>query len=276
VKIDLLDVFANGALSGNPLAVVHGGEHLSAEQMLRLTQWIGFSETTFLLPPTAAGADYRVRIFYPSGEMLFAGHPTLGSAYAWLAAGGVAAKAGEVVQECGVGLVKVRQDGDRLAFAAPPMRRTTPLSEAERAAAVALAGVTPEQVVAAAWADNGPPWQLLHLASAEAVLAAKPAPLAPAGTDIGLVGPSDRPGVAWEVRGFFTQPSGSFCEDPVTGSLNAGIAHYLYDAGLAQGDYAAAQGRCVGADGRICVHRDDDIWIGGMVRCVALGGELTL
>ena len=185
MKLDLVDVFGARALAGNALAVVHGAGgadelQLDGAAMLALTRWLGFSETAFLLPPTDPAADYRVRIFYTGGEMDFAGHPTLGSCFAWLAAGGVARTPGVVVQECGVGLVEVRQEADGcLAFAAPPMRRDGPLSDGERADAARMAGVPDGSIVEARWADNGPPWQLLVLESAEAVLAAKPQPRAP-------------------------------------------------------------------------------------------------
>jgi PhzF family phenazine biosynthesis protein len=277
MQMDLVDVFADGPLSGNPLAVVHGGEALDAAQMLALTRWLGFSETTFLLPPTEPGADYRVRIFYPAGELPFAGHPTLGSAAAWLAAGGVPARPGVVVQECGAGLIEVRVGEAGLAFRAPPLVRSGPLDAAERAEAIRIAGVDPAQVIGAVHADNGPGWRLLHLASAEAVLAARPVATAPVPTDIGLVG-------AWpdaahfELRAFFTDATGRLVEDPVTGSLNASVAQYLRDAGLAAAPgYRAGQGRCTGADGRIDIAIEPDaIWVGGRVRIVAQGARLAL
>lgn len=277
--IDLLDVFAHGPLSGNPLAVVRGGDQLDAQAMQALTRWLGFSETTFLLPPQDPAADYRVRIFYPAGELPFAGHPTLGTAAAWLAAGGVPRTAGHVVQECGIGLVPVRIAEGRLAFRAPPLRRSGPLDATERAEAIRVAGVDPARVIAAVHADNGPGWRLLHLDSAAAVLGACPVAQAPVPTDVGLVGACPPGGEAdWEVRAFFADAAGALREDPVTGSLNAAIALYLSDAGLACRDYSAAQGRRVGADGRVHVERDGagDTWIGGAVRIVAAGGALRV
>ncbi|MBC2660979.1 PhzF family phenazine biosynthesis protein [Novosphingobium flavum] len=277
MQIDLLDVFANGSLSGNPLAVVRGAEGLDAAAMLALTRWLGFSETTFLLPPEDPAADYRVRIFYPAGELPFAGHPTLGTAAAWLAAGGAPKVAGEVMQECGVGLVPVRIEGESLAFRAPPLRRSGALDATERAEAIRVAGVSEADVIAAVHADNGPGWRLLHLRSAEAVLAARPVASAPVPTDVGLVGPH-APGspVAWEVRAFFADSTGTLKEDPVTGSLNAAIAQYLFETGLAEGGYVAGQGQRIGADGRVSVRRDEagDLWIGGTVRPVARDGSL--
>ena len=278
MQIDLLDVFAHGPLSGNPLAVVRGGQGMDTAAMQALTRWLGFSETTFLLPPTDPGADYRVRIFFPAGELPFAGHPTLGSAAAWLAAGGTPRQSGVVVQECGVGLVPVRIETDRLAFRAPPLRRAGPLDARERAEAVRLAGVADSAVLAAVHADNGPPWVLLHCASAEAVLAARPLARADGPVNVGLIGPY-RPGgpVDWEVRAFFNNPHGGIEEDPVTGSFNAAAAQYLFGAGLAAGGYVAAQGRQTGADGRVYVTQaaDGAAWIGGAVRMVAAGGALA-
>ena len=276
--LDLVDVFCGGPLGGNPLAVVRGGEALTTEQMLALTRWLGFSETTFLLPPTDERADYRVRIFCPGRELPFAGHPTLGSAFAWAAAGGVSKTPGVVVQQCGAGLIEVRLDGARLAFRAPPLIRSGPMSEADRAEAVRIAGVDPASVLDAVHVANGPGWCLLRLSSAEAVLAARPEPRAAEPTDIGLVGPYGAGGdVHWEVRAIFTVPGGVLVEDPITGSLNAGIAQYLYGAGLASGDYVAAQGQCVGALGRVYVSCDEagDAWISGDVRMVAAGAGMA-
>jgi PhzF family phenazine biosynthesis protein len=277
MKLDLVDVFGAAALAGNPLAVVRGGEGMSDAAMLRLTQWLGFSETAFLLPPTLAGADYRVRIFYPAGELPFAGHPTLGSCHAWLAAGGTPRDPRAIVQECGIGQVTIRPDDGRLAFQAPPMLRTGPLNPAERAEAIALAGVAGESVVEAVHLANGPKWQLLRLRSAAYVLAADPAPRAAAGTDIGLAGPAlGEGGIDWELRAFFADQHGKFIEDPVTGSFNAGVATHLFGSGLAQGSYVAAQGRKVGANGRIVcsVDADGSIWIGGRTDTIAVGADL--
>lgn len=274
MKLDLVDVFGSGPLSGNPLGVVHGGDDLTAEQMLALTRWLGFSETTFLLPPSDPKADYRVRIFYPAGELPFAGHPTLGSCHAWLDAGGVPANAGTIIQECGVGLVEIRRDGSGLAFRAPPFSRYEPLDDAERAEAIRMAGVNESSVVEAIHVSNGPNWQLLQLRSADDVLAADPVAKAPAGTDIGLAGPYPAGSETdWEIRAFFGDPVDRFVEDPVTGSFNAGVAMHLFASGLAQDSYRAAQGRKTGANGSvICRDRGEDgVWIGG--RCVTVSSQ---
>ena len=271
MEISLVDVFGSTPLRGNPLAVVTGAESLDAAAMLALTQWLGFSETTFLLAPEDAGADYKVRIFYPGGELPFAGHPTLGTCHAWLAAGGRAKREGVVVQECGVGLVEVKQDGALLAFAAPPFTREGSLSDAERAEAARIAGVAVESIVEAVHVANGPQWQLLRLRSAAEVLAAEPLPKAPPGTDIGLAGPIAGGKADWELRAFFANQHGTMVEDPVTGSFNAGVALHLFATGLAKGRYRAAQGRRTGADGLVECEQDADgrVWIGG--RCATIG-----
>lgn len=280
MQLDLLDVFAGtGDLSGNPLAVVRGGEHLDTAAMQALTAWLGFSETTFLLPPDRVGADYRVRIFYPAGELPFAGHPTLGSAYAWLASGGSPRTPGRVVQQCPAGLIEVEVTGDNLAFKAPPLRRTGPLDDYQLAEAVRIAGIDPAMLVEAVHADNGPPWRLLRLASADAVLAALPVPRVEGVVDLALIGPhAAGAGVDWEVRAFFTKTGGVLAEDPVTGSLNAAAAQHLFASGLARGSYVAGQGRMIGADGRVEARQDGDgaVWIGGRVALVSQGGRLFL
>lgn len=279
MHLDLVDVFGSAPLKGNPLAVVHGAEDLDADRMLELTRWLGFSETTFLLPPTDPAADYRVRIFYPAGELPFAGHPTLGTCHAWLEAGGRPKRAGIVVQECGAGLVEVKRTANSLAFAAPPFTRTGALSAEERAEAARIAGVHEDWIVEAVHVANGPNWKLLRLRSAEEVLAAQPAAKAPPGTDIGLAGPwpagSD---AAWELRAFFANQHGAIVEDPVTGSFNAGVALHLFGTGIAHDVYFAAQGRRTGADGRIeCVADGDGrVWIGGRCDTIARGAALPV
>lgn len=279
MRLDLVDVFGAAPLRGNPLGVVRGGEGLSDAQMLAITRWLGFSETTFLLPPGDGQADYRVRIFYPAGELPFAGHPTLGSARAWLAAGGTPRDPACVVQECGVGLVPVRVEGEMLAFRAPDLIRTGPLSDAERTEALCLTGADPAFVVEAVHLANGPRWQLLRLRSAEDVLTAEPAAKAPPGTELGLAGPYSPGSEAdWELRAFFADGQGQLREDPVTGSFNAGVAQHLFAQALASGAYVAAQGRRTGADGLVQCRQDADgaVWIGGRTVMIAAGADLAL
>jgi PhzF family phenazine biosynthesis protein len=218
-----------------------------------------------------------VRIFYPAGELPFAGHPTLGSCHAWLEAGGRPKREGVVVQECGVGLVKVKREATTLAFAAPGFTRTGPLSDGERAEAARIAGVAESSIVEAVHVANGPQWRLLRLRSAEDVLAAEPVAKASPGTDIGLAGPVlDGSGADWELRAFFADEHGKIVEDPVTGSFNAGVALHLLEADLVRDRYVAAQGRKTGANGRIeCVQdADGKVWIGGRCDTIARGAAL--
>ena len=267
-----LDVFTNEALKGNPLAVVVDGEGLSDEQMQQLARWTNLSETSFLLAPTDPAADYRVRIFTPGGELPFAGHPTLGSCRAWLLCGGVPRQAGQVVQQCGIGLVTVRQ-GERLAFAAPPLRRSGPVEGAEREQALASLGLS--SVLDLQWIDNGPGWMAARLETAEQVLALKPDFQRMRGLKLGVIGARPAGGeTAFEVRAFV--PSLGVPEDPVTGSLQAGLARWLMAAGLAPDCYVAAQGAALGRAGRVFVERDgDSIWIGGDVLPI-VQGEIEL
>jgi PhzF family phenazine biosynthesis protein len=270
-----VDVFGAAPMLGNPLAVVHDAEGLTAEEMLAFTRWANLSETTFLLPPSTPEADYRVRIFTLAGELPFAGHPTLGSCHAWLEAGGQPRDAGMVVQECGAGLVSVRRDAATLAFAAPPLRREGPLEPDALADVAAVLRIDPAAIVAAAWVDNGPGWMAVQLADAEAVLAVEAAPEAGGiATDIGLVGVHP-PGsdAAYEVRALFSDAHGRLREDPVTGSLNASLAQWLLDRGEVTAPYVASQGARLGHRGRIAIDRDDDgrVWVGGATTTVVVG-----
>ena len=279
-----VDVFTAVPDLGNPLAVVLDGTGLSTEEMQHFTNWTNLSEATFLLPPTQSGADYKVRIFCPGRELPFAGHPTLGSCHAWLQAGG-RPQGDYVVQECGVGLVRLKRDGERLAFAAPPLKRSGPLPEDDVALIARGLGVPRSDIVAHAWCDNGPNWRGVMLKSADQVLAVKPDAAILAGLDVGVVGPRGKVGVigsrapdediAFEVRAFFPGNNG-MAEDPVTGSLNAALAQWLIGAGLAPSQYVASQGTALGRAGRVFVEQSgSDIWIGGgSVTCV--DGVVTL
>jgi PhzF family phenazine biosynthesis protein len=259
-----VDVFASVPLSGNPVAVVHDAEGLDDEQMAVLARWTNLSETTFLLPPADPVADYRLRIFTPTTELPFAGHPTLGSAHAWLQAGGVPKQDGVVVQECGVGLVEVRQEGEDLAFAAPRLLRSGPVEQEVLDEVVGSLRITPDDVLASAWVDNGPGWVGVQLAGAEQVLALEPDFVRMRGLDVGVIGAHDDGGPAdFEVRAFC--PDYSIPEDPVTGSLNAGLAVWLTQAGLAPPSYTVRQGTAMGRRGDVRITTGDDgrIWVGG-------------
>ncbi|HSW15739.1 MAG TPA: PhzF family phenazine biosynthesis protein [Ramlibacter sp.] len=272
-----VDVFTATPYLGNPVAVVLDAQGLDDAAMQRFTHWTNLSEATFLLPPTQPGADYRVRIFCPAGELPFAGHPTLGTCHAWLEAGG-RPQGEQVVQECGVGLVRLRRDGAQLAFAAPPLARSGPLQEDDVALIARGLGVPREDVVGHAWCDNGPGWRGVMLRSAEQVLQLAPDAAVLKGLFIGVAGPTDKDGCAFEVRAFFPGQAG-LIEDPVTGSLNAALAQWLIGAGLAPDRYIASQGTALGRAGRVHVERDaaapDTIWIGGeSVSCVT--GQVRL
>jgi PhzF family phenazine biosynthesis protein len=324
-----VDVFTDTPYLGNPLAVVLDGGNLSDAQMQGFARWTHLSETTFVLPPTQPGADYRVRIFTPGGELPFAGHPTLGTCHAWLEAGGSPRASGVAggsmegqipiqdralseantgtttwgsdpqcfVQECQVGLVKIRRDGTRLAFAAPPLKRSTP-SPALLAQVVIALGLQPQQVIAAQLLDNGPVFLGLLLDSQDTVLGLEPDHLAlknmnqkvgvaavkPTLPATSLIARSNREARAFadhaadhaalaapdlEVRGFVA-PSGVL-EDPVTGSLNASLAQWLIAEGHLPERYVAAQGSCLGRAGRVHIERDasGQVWVGGeSVTCI--------
>ncbi|SHJ90759.1 phenazine biosynthesis protein PhzF family [Pseudonocardia thermophila] len=268
-----LDVFATGPLTGNPLAVVHDATGLADEQMQRFAQWTDLSETVFLLPPTREGAHYRTRIFTPDRELPFAGHPTLGSAYAWLTAH-PEHTADAVVQDCGAGAVTVRRTASGLAFAAPPLLRSGPVDDAERAALAEGLRIDPGAIRAAEWVSNGPGWRAVLLEDADAVLAVQPG-LVPG--DVGIIGPYPAGSeFAFEVRAFFVK-NGATCEDPVTGSFNAGVAQWLYASGRVSGPYAARQGTALGRAGRVDVERDaaGTVWVGGAVR-THIRGEVEI
>ena len=265
----LIDVFGTAKLTGNPLAVIADAEGLTTEEMQAIAGWLNFSETAFLLPPTDPSADYRVRIFTMAHELPFAGHPTLGSAHAWLEGGGRPQRDEAIVQECGLGLVTIRRDGDRLAFAAPPLLRDGTPDEAEIAQVAGLLRIDRAAIVDAAWADNGPGWIAVMLESAAAVLAVEPSRHHPEQIDIGIVGPHVPGGeTAFELRALFTDAQGGLIEDPVTGSLNASVGQWLFASGRASGSYVAAQGTRLGRTGRIHVSQDDagQVWVAGATR----------
>jgi len=258
-----VDVFGDTPLGGNPLAVVHGADALDEARMQAFARWTQLSETTFLLAPTTPEADYRVRIFTPGGELPFAGHPTLGTCHAWRERGGRARAGGRVVQECGVGLVELRLDGERSAFAAPPVRSEA-VDDGLLAAVRDALGLAAAQVRAARWLDNGPKWLALRVDDAAAVLAIEPDHAALKRlAKVGVVGPHAPGGAcAFEVRAFAAAVG--VPEDPVTGSLNASLAQWLMDEGVAPADYVASQGTRLQRTGRVHLRREGaTLWVGG-------------
>jgi PhzF family phenazine biosynthesis protein len=270
-----VDVFTEVPYRGNPLAVVIDGDGLSDDEMQRFANWTNFSETTFVMPPTDPGADYRVRIFTTTTELPFAGHPTIGSCHAWLASGGTPQHADRIVQQSAIGLVDIRRGADgRLAFGAPTMLRTGPVDAATLVDAVAALGISPDAVVDSQWIDNGPGWLGILLASADEVLAIKPANTE---LKLGVIGAhaAGSP-YAYEVRAFFPADGITF-EDPVTGSLNASAAQWLVGTGRFTPPYVAAQGTILGRAGRVHIAADAEggISVGGdAVTCVSGTVEL--
>ncbi len=215
-----------------------------------------------------------MRIFTLDREMPFAGHPTLGSCHAWLAAGGTPKDPGRIIQECGVGLVTVRQHEAGLAFAAPTLKRSGPVEQAKRQELIEFLRVSPDEVVDMQWVDNDPGWVAVLLKSAEAVLSLTPAHHHATRLDLGVVGAYPPAGeAAWELRALFTDPRGVILEDPATGSLNASVAQWLLGAARATAPYVASQGPCLGRKGRVRVDQDGGgrIWIGTATRTLFSG-----
>jgi len=268
-----VDVFGDSPYLGNPVAVVLDADGLTDEQMAGVARWTNLSETTFLVPPTTAGADYGVRIWSPFGELPFAGHPTLGTCWAWREHGGAPGRSDVAVQQCGAGLVEVRTIGDRPSFAAPALVRGGSVSVDLVDDVVDAFGLDPSSVVDSQWVDNGPGWMALLLRSVDDVRGARPTRL-PA--EVGLIGlvavDSSDAAVDAEVRAFFPK-DGLPAEDPVTGSLNASLGQWLIGTGRLASPYVVAQGAALGRAGRVHVSSDDagQVWVGGTVRTLIAG-----
>lgn len=269
-----VDVFTTTAYDGNPVAVVLDGLGLDDETLQRFARWTNLSETTFVLPPSDVAADYGVRIFTPTHELPFAGHPTLGTCHAWLETGGVPRTGGVIVQECAAGLIRIRQNTDGLAFAAPPLIRSGPVDEQLVERLADMLRIYRREILDSQWVDNGPGWVAVLLSDAEAVLALRPGFV---DLDLGVVGAyPDGAEHAFEVRAFFPK-DGATVEDPVTGSLNASLAGWLLGSGRARAPYIASQGAALGRAGRVHISTDadDTIWVGGgTITC--LKGDVTL
>lgn len=265
-----VDVFSRDPYRGNPVAVILDAEGLSDEEMARIANWTNLSETTFVLPPTDPTADYRLRIFTPTRELPFAGHPTLGSAAAWLSAGGVPHTESTLVQECGTGLVHLRRGApsdagttETLAFAAPDPIRSGDLDEDFLTHIAAALHIDRSEILGHQWVDNGPGWAAVRLASARQVLDLSPDFSAIPDTKLGVLGPHPQGSEhEYEIRAFV--PGAGVAEDPVTGSLNASVAQWLIGSGLAPARYTVTQGTALGRAGVITIsHEDDEIWVGG-------------
>ena len=274
-KFHQVDVFTDQPLRGNPLAVVHGADGWTDAQMQSFSHWTNLSETTFVMAPSHPDADYKVRIFTPKTELPFAGHPTLGTCHSWLSLGGVAKHDGVIKQECGVGLVDIKKDGDRLAFRAPPLTKTGPLNDGDLDRFSAALGVEKPDIVAHQWVANGINWCAIMLDSAQKVLDLTPDFAALSGDLLGVVGPYPNGGECdIEVRGFVV-PAG-INEDPVTGSLNAGLAIWLTRSGMMKDRYVASQGTILGRKGRVYVEkRGENIWVGGNV-IICVDGQVMV
>lgn len=272
-----LDVFSSVSLKGNPLAVVLGADSLTDQQMADFANWTNLSETTFLLTPRDPRADYRVRIFTTLKELPFAGHPTLGTCHAWLQAGGVP-KGEEIIQECEIGLVRVRRQGQQLAFIAPPLLRSGVVESSVLERVRLALGLAPGAIVRSQWVDNGAGWLAVMLTDRDQVLNLQPNYSQLHGLAVGVIAPCDptRDDVdaQFEVRAFIAGDGAP--EDPATGSLNAGVAQWLLGEGLAPKRYVVNQGTAMGRAGRIHVERQgDEIWIGGAV-AVCIDGQVQL
>lgn len=274
-----VDVFSSERLRGNPLAVVIGADALTDDQMATFANWTNLSETTYLLEPRSPNADYRVRIFTREREVPFAGHPTLGSCHVWLAVGGVA-RGREVVQECGLGLIRVRRSPERLSFAAPKLVRSGPVEPEILVRVLKGLELTPEAIAASNWVDNGSHWLAVMLHSRDEVLALRPNYSILAGLKVGVFAAfnpaKDGTFAQFEVRAFSAEDAGLGHEDPVTGSLNAGLARWLIESRIAPSEYVVSQGSVLRRMGRVHIEQDgSQLWVGGTVRtCVA--GRLTL
>lgn len=271
-----IDVFGREPYKGNPLAVILDGRGLEDEHMQEIAAWTNLSETTFILPPMHHDADYMVRIFNPVTELPFAGHPTLGTAHAWLEQGGRPKHDGFVVQECAAGLVKVNSGAGYLAFAAPQLVREGPV-EADYLKQIADAyGIEESVIISHQWVDNGPGWAVVQLDSAADVLALEPDFSRIPDAMVGAVGfYPEGSEFAYELRTF--APAANVPEDPVCGSMNASVAQWLIGTGKVPSRYLVSQGQRIQRNGLIEITSDDDgtVWVGGPTH-TCIRGEVTV
>jgi len=271
-----VNVFSAEPYLGNPVAVILDGEGLTDEEMQRIARWTNLSETTFVLEPTTSAADYRLRIFTPGGELPFAGHPTLGSAHAWLENGGTPHGTQRIVQECAAGLVELRRSGGLLSFAAPPTRRSGDLDHAHLERIVAAFGIDRDKVISHQWVDNGPGWAVIRLATAQEVLDLEPDLSQIPDAMVGAVGAyPEGSEYAFELRTF--APAVDVPEDPVCGSMNAAIGQWLTRTGAVTGGYRVSQGTGLGRSGDVTVALDEhgNVWVGGVTTTLFRGDALA-
>lgn len=283
VKYFQLDVFANRAGGGNALAVVIGAQGWSAEDMQRFAAWTNLVETTFLLPPSRLEADYRLRIFTPSREIAFAGHPTLGSAHVALDAGLVTPRDGRLIQDCGAGLLPILVEGqaaDRALFVqAPPAEIVATGMQADAALSRVL-GARALGVLPPACVSGGRKWWVAELADEAQLRDWQPdhaaiGELAAATDSMGLCAFARAVDQEYElvVRAFAA--GAGIVEDPASGAGNALIAAWIAQAepggALARG-YRVSQGREIGRDATLVLRIDDEhIWVGGQSVTVIAG-----
>ncbi|MGP5558412.1 PhzF family phenazine biosynthesis protein [Corynebacterium flavescens] len=271
-----VDVFSQSFYQGNPLAVILEAEDLSDSDLQKIARWTNLSETTFLLPPTQEGADYRVRIFTPRGELPFAGHPTLGSAHAWLEHHGDSRDKEVLVQECAAGLIKVRRGEGILSFAAPATQRSGDLNEDFLATIARAFGIERQDIAAHQWVDNGPGWAVVQLPTAQQVLDLQPDLSLIPDAMVGAIGayPAGSE-FDFEMRSF--APRAGVAEDPVCGSMNASVGQWLIRSGRVDGAYRVSQGSLLGRAGDITITPDEmgTVWVGGATNTLFRGTALA-
>ncbi|HCG45429.1 MULTISPECIES: PhzF family phenazine biosynthesis protein [Corynebacterium] len=271
-----VDVFSQSLYQGNPLAVILEAEDLSDSDLQKIARWTNLSETTFLLPPTQEGADYRVRIFTPRGELLFAGHPTLGSAHAWLEHHGDSRDKEVLVQECAAGLIKIRRGEGILSFAAPATQRSGDLNEDFLATIARAFGIERQDIAAHQWVDNGPGWAVVQLPTAQQVLDLQPDLSLIPDAMVGAIGayPAGSE-FDFEMRTF--APRAGVAEDPVCGSMNASVGQWLIRSGRVDGAYRVSQGSLLGRAGDITITPDEmgTVWVGGATNTLFRGTALA-
>lgn len=273
-----VDVFGSARFGDNPVAVVLDAEGLSDERMQAIARW---TETTLVLPPTTAEADYRLRIWTPGGELPLAGHPTLGSAHAWLEVGGSPADPAHIRQEVAAGVISIRRSDDGvLSFQAPRTLHDGPLEPELLERLTTALGLSPEQVLDHQWVDKGPGWTVLRQASAEEVLAIEPDLSAVPEAMVGVIGALPE-GCEQDLEMRTFAPGVGVAEDPVGGSMNASVGQWLLREGIIDGGYRVRQGTALGRCGDVHVEVEPGpdalaaVWVGGPTTTLLRGTALA-